>query len=119
MERKTKHRILGIFVVIGIIIILLPFFQGSNEVNTSVGMVKPPAFPDQSVQMPTPVQTAAEPVTTQQNNTATVAPQPDDTINPKKITINEVDTPEMTKQAPVELPKPLADIKSDEPTQAS
>lgn len=53
MEIKTKHRILGILVVIGLVIILFPFFQGSKDIPTQSMSVKAPPFPDQSVQVST------------------------------------------------------------------
>jgi len=51
MERQTKHRILGILVVIGLVIILLPLFQSNQELSTQAALVKAPPFPDQSVQV--------------------------------------------------------------------
>src|SRR5579872_7488431 len=53
MERKTKQRILGILVVIGLIIIMLPLFQNGKELSTEAAVVKAPPFPDQSVQVAT------------------------------------------------------------------
>ena len=51
MERTTKHRILGILVVMGLVIILLPLFQGGKDVPTETVSMKAPPFPDQSVQV--------------------------------------------------------------------
>lgn len=51
MEIKTKHRILGVLVVLGLVIILFPFFQSAKDVSTDVAAVKAPPFPDQSVQV--------------------------------------------------------------------
>lgn len=51
MEKKTKHRLLGFFVVVGLVIILLPLFQHEKEPVAQATLVKAPAFPDQSVQM--------------------------------------------------------------------
>lgn len=51
MERQTKHRILGILVVIGLVIILLPLFQSNQELATEAALVKAPPFPDQPVQV--------------------------------------------------------------------
>jgi len=42
MERKTKHRLLGIFVVIGLVIIILPFFQGEKENAPNTALVTAP-----------------------------------------------------------------------------
>lgn len=51
MERQTKHRILGILVIIGLVIILLPLFQTSGELTTSTAAITPPPFPDQPTQI--------------------------------------------------------------------
>lgn len=49
MERHTKHRILGVLVVIGLVVIMLPFFQTKNELPSETALVKTPPFPDQAV----------------------------------------------------------------------
>ncbi len=115
MERKTKHRILGVLVVIGLIIILLPLFQGEKETTTHTALVTAPPFPDQPVQVTTAVtdqnqikvaeQTSA-PQAVVNNNTpatsadnATVKQQPDDTISVIHPSI--INT---TEQAVVEKP---------------
>lgn len=51
MERQTKHRILGILVIIGLVIILLPLFQTSGELMTNTAAITPPPFPDQPTQV--------------------------------------------------------------------
>ncbi|EKD70577.1 MAG: DedD protein [uncultured bacterium] len=51
MERQTKHRILGVLVLIGLVIILLPFFQHSSDVPSDPATLKAPPFPDQSIQV--------------------------------------------------------------------
>lgn len=57
MESKTKHRLLGILVVVGLVVILLPFLQSGRESSsTDTTTIKVPAFPDQSVQVETPIQ---------------------------------------------------------------
>lgn len=54
MDNKIKHRILGIFVIIGLVIILLPFFQHAKNLTNEVAVVnKAPPFPNQSVQLST------------------------------------------------------------------
>lgn len=58
MERRTRHRILGIFVVIGLVIILLPLFQSNNELSSEAVLVSAPPFPDQ----PADVSATSEPV---------------------------------------------------------
>lgn len=51
MEKKTKHRILGVLVVIGIVIILLPLFQSEKEAPVETTLVKAPPFPGQAPQV--------------------------------------------------------------------
>lgn len=86
MEKQTKHRILGVIVLIGIIIILLPLFQTRKELQTDTSIVKAPPFPEQSVPSVTSdVPTTAIPLPTEQepeNPSAAdkVSQQPDDTI---------------------------------------
>lgn len=53
MERRTKHRILGVLVLIGLVIILLPFFQTSSDIPQDPTSLKAPPFPDQSAQVST------------------------------------------------------------------
>lgn len=61
MERKTKQRILGIFVLIGLVIMLLPFFQG-KELKTETVLANAPPFPNPTVQVATvtPVEPAVK-----------------------------------------------------------
>lgn len=60
MERQIKHRILGILVMIGLVIILLPLFQNGKEVLSKAILVKAPPFPDQALPItPAVVQTAS------------------------------------------------------------
>lgn len=90
MERRTKHRILGIIVVVAIVFLLLPFMQRSKDVASDTTMVSAPPFPEQK-------------------DTETIAP--DDTISvegqPKPI-IDESLTPEAST--------PVADDKADHRT---
>lgn len=52
MEKKTKYRILGILLVVGLIIVLLPLFFGEKSTETpDVAVIKTPPFPEQNVQM--------------------------------------------------------------------
>lgn len=50
MEKKIKHRILGVFVVIGLIVLMLPFFQSSNELPSEDSLIKAPPFPSEAKQ---------------------------------------------------------------------
>ncbi len=93
MERKTKHRILGILVVIGLVIILLPFFQGAKDISTDTALVAAPPFPDQPVQVAStagdqkvlspqisqPTVNPSQPPKADSSNT--IKQQPDDTIS--------------------------------------
>lgn len=95
MERQTKHRILGVFVIIGLVIILLPLFQSNKELTTETVLVKTPPFPDQ------PVQTTEELSTEHQANLVPPVmdnmteaseniskPTPDDIIRPVRPSVN-------------------------------
>jgi DedD protein len=64
MDSKTKHRILGVLVIIGIGVLAYPLLQGSNDMPSEQVLVKAPPFPDQ-----------ASPLN--QGPTPTVAPEPD------------------------------------------
>lgn len=104
MESKTKHRILGLLVVIGIIIIALPFFQGRKEIASAPSLVQAPPFPDQAVQVSAESSVAGAPPANQplipiQNASSDngVNQQPDDTIRS--------DSPSMMPQ-PAAIPSP-------------
>lgn len=64
MDSKTKHRILGVLVIIGIGVLVYPLLQSGNDVPNEQVLVKAPPFPDQ-----------ASPLN--QGPTPTVMPQPD------------------------------------------
>lgn len=96
MDRKTKHRILGILVVIGLVIILLPLFQGRKEEHNDTALVTAPPFPDQSIQVasatgdqksaiptqePGIPQTIVDSAPNANNMIGGIKQQPDDTIN--------------------------------------
>jgi cell division septation protein DedD len=51
MERQIKHRILGIFVIIGLVILLLPLFHTSHKELAADSTLKTPPFPDQAIQV--------------------------------------------------------------------
>jgi len=54
MERKTKHRILGILVILGLVILALPFLQGEKNLSNNAEVIKAPPFPDQALQVTPP-----------------------------------------------------------------
>lgn len=109
MEIKTKHRILGVLVVVGLIIILFPFFQNAKDMQADASSVKAPPFPDQSVQVSTnsavslPVQQQAEPQTlpivntndSSASNDNGMRETPDDVITATQPTI--INQPKGTK----------------------
>ena len=47
MEKKIKHRILGILVMMGLVIILFPLFQTANDSSEKSILAQTPAFPNQ------------------------------------------------------------------------
>lgn len=51
MDSKTKHRLLGVLVVVGLVVILFPFFQSNKDFSKEAKAVTAPPFPDQSVQV--------------------------------------------------------------------
>ncbi|OGT38824.1 MAG: hypothetical protein A3F12_04765 [Gammaproteobacteria bacterium RIFCSPHIGHO2_12_FULL_38_14] len=52
MDKKIKHRILGILVISGLVIIALPLFQNDNESKPVTALlVQSPSFPEQTVAM--------------------------------------------------------------------
>ncbi len=124
MDRKVKQRILGVFVILGLAVILLPLFhKGSNGNETSnVQVVQAPAFPEQVTQQP---QTAAlEQVnesTSQEPQAAvdnSVNQQPDDTIRALKPSIvsseQTVNPLDASSEAQAEVqPKTAGLVESD------
>ncbi|MBX3708895.1 MAG: SPOR domain-containing protein [Gammaproteobacteria bacterium] len=99
MESRVKHRILGMLVIIGLVIILLPLFQGGKELSPNTVLVKAPPFPNQPAQVtavntmvsppaPSPVESslvvmqdapmAPQPIETTEN---AIHQQPDDIIS--------------------------------------
>src|SRR5206468_425713 len=88
MDSKTKHRLLGVLVVIGLVVILFPFFQSNKDFSKEAKAVTAPPFPDQSVQVSMMNEDVGENVEEQSipipPNALVrddVNPQPDDTIN--------------------------------------
>lgn len=102
MDSKTKHRILGILVVAGLIVLMLPFFQSNHELTGNVATINPPPFPEQSAQATSPngesqptaaVQEAKAEPTAMQNSK--VDQQPDEAISRTHATAQEMHIPEM------------------------
>jgi cell division septation protein DedD len=51
MEKRTKHRIIGLFTILGLITVLLPFFDVLNEAPQSNKLTNVPAFPNQAIEI--------------------------------------------------------------------
>lgn len=104
MDRKTKHRILGVLVVIGLVIILLPFLQSEKGLPSEKTVLKAPPFPDQAVQVTTATQEPTEPpiVPTINNQSADneINQQPDDTIRVVRPSVINAKIPEMQGAMP-------------------
>lgn len=123
MERKTKHRILGILVVIALVVVLLPLFESRREFSSETTLVKAPPFPDQSVQVSST--TPEQPLTNQQaaslpeSKSATqsanngINQQPDDTISSLHPSIVNTQVPDIThpNQSPATVP---ADVEHND-----
>ncbi len=117
MERRTKHRLLGLLVVIGLVIVLLPLFESKRELTAEATVIKAPPFPDQSAQVAdiadevTP--TVEAPTEVAENNNKQ---QPDDTIKPMTITATATPTiSPPTDVAPVTPITPVATSTSITP----
>jgi len=89
MASQTKHRILGLLVILGLIVILFPLFENNKDSKSEVAMVNSPPFPDQAVtldnsdiQQPIVLQNASAQDTSIPLVEINQAPQPDDDIPP-------------------------------------
>ncbi len=110
MERKTKHRILGILVIAAFGIIMLPFFEGGRSPIPDATIVKAPPFPG-----PSSAQAALNPpITLAQTGSSAYNQQPDDTISTNSPTaINAqaqtINPPQIQTAAP---PQEQSNIKN-------
>jgi len=117
MDKKTKHRILGVLVIVGLVVIMLPFFQGGNELSTETTLVKAPPFPDQSMQViaSDPLQSEqAEPVEPVTEPEPVPAAQKVPAPKPAEITVNQQPDDTISNQHPVvkNMPAPEANSKA-------
>lgn len=99
MEKKTKHRILGMLVVTGLVIISLPLLQSvPDEPTTQLAVINPPPFPEQSADGNLPLEMQ-------------VSSQPDDTIpaRPRVAHHSSPSQPVESNIIPVASQQPLAD----------
>src|SRR5205085_2487536 len=109
MERRTKHRILGIFVMIGLVIILLPLFQSNNELTNESVLISAPPFPDQPVDVsatsdPVPSNPAELTAPKQPVTTNTVIGLNHSAIVQSEMALNKTsvsDEPEVTNSEPI------------------
>lgn len=110
MDSKTKHRILGVLVIIGLGVLAYPLLQNSDEVPTEKVLVKAPPFPDQSTPVdqgagsPTPTMASPEATPmpgTEGEDSGSVSQQPDDTITTQPA-VSGVTAPAITAEPPVE-----------------
>jgi DedD protein len=138
MNKSMRNKILGAFVVVGLIIIALPFFQNSGEVPATAALVSAPTFPDQTLQVaaeqqqPTPSndvpkQVNDSPVTpdkmseatittsdnTPSNTTGDIKQVPDDTVQDLHNTESNATVPAITAPAATE---PTKDTTKKKPT---
>ncbi len=83
MESKTKHRILGVLVIIGLGVLAYPLLQSGDEVPSEKVLVKAPPFPDQSTPTPDAPVSAVAPVDNTSLPSSQAEPLPD---TPESIT---------------------------------
>lgn len=118
------------FVVIGIVIILLPFFQSGNTPSTEAALVKAPPFPDQATQVASaaplephaqqtelspPIQTNVNPP--QHDSESAINEQPDDTISVTHPSVVNAPIPDLV--APNKIaPNPVANANASKPDKA-
>lgn len=139
MDSKTKHRVLGVLVIIGLGVLAYPLLQSNNDMPSEQVLVKAPPFPDQASplnQGPTPT-VAPEPDAAPASATPVAEPapaampdssassenvtpddtmrqQPDDIITPStSSSVVNVKAPEIT--SPSQQPTPDAPQKSASP----
>lgn len=117
MERKTKHRILGICVVVGLVVISLPLFQGNGKEVVTALVNNAPSFPDQVTQANnrtvdvSAMKVQASPIPIQDSSDNGINQLPDDTIAPNHA------APANPPQAP-SIPQPGSPSNSDSSSHA-
>lgn len=86
MNQKIKYRILGISVIIGLIIIFLPFFQTRETLPTDTALVKAPPFPTSSPIQIASSNSSSQPIVAQQDKKIFITPS--DTDDMKQLSEN-------------------------------
>lgn len=109
MERSTKHRILGILVVIALVIISLPLFQTEKDAPTQTAAIKTPPFPDQPVQTQAAT-TPATPVALAVASAATTQP-----VEAPSTMTSTTPTVAPIEQKPAAAGNQAADTPDDQP----
>lgn len=85
MEKTTKHRIFGILIVIGLVIVLLPLFQTEKVSPIETSLMNSPPFPGQS----TPADSNVQPDNSLQANNGFVQPDNNASSDIKPRLIND------------------------------
>lgn len=99
MEKQTKHRILGLVVIIALFIILLPFFQGIKEIPGENTLITSPPFPDKPADVSADATTTTELKLPEEK----IKPQDDSQLpNTDKAKISRYRIIETTELAPKE-----------------
>lgn len=128
MDSKTKHRILGVLVIVGLGVLIYPLLQSNKDMPNEQVLVKAPPFPDQASPLnagPTPTvedetkaPEAATPVPTETTTAApdsaassedvtpddTLRQQPDDTIAPTTPNVVNVKAPTISSEPETTAP---------------
>lgn len=111
MESKTKHRILGVVVLAGLVILAYPFIQRENTASneqSAQAMVKAPAFPDQAVQVAATEDETQNPVAAAAAQAPT--PAPDTVANAINTSTPETNTTTAQPIQPAAPATPRPDV---------
>lgn len=76
MEKKLKHRLIGISLLIAVIISLLAFLRSGPESASSLTVMEAPPFPDESLQVSSQTNALPDPIP---NTNQVTAPEPKET----------------------------------------
>lgn len=112
MESKTKHRILGVVVLAGLVILAYPFIQHDNAASSeqsAQAMVKAPAFPDQAIQVAASDEGASNPAAAAPSIQA-ATPTPDTAANVINTSTPEANTTTAQSAQPAAPVTPRPDV---------
>ncbi len=115
MESKTKHRILGVVVLAGLVILAYPFVQHDNAASSdqsAQALVKAPAFPDQAVQVAATEDESVNPAIAPTTQAATPAQTatPDTVANAINTSTPETNTTTAQSTQPTTPVTPRPDV---------